>query len=70
MKDTEIETLAGILYEELCLHVGGVAYNGEPLPKWTEFRADPRKQKQSDSWVAVARRAAELGAELGTEGSV
>ena len=53
----DMEAIAGNLYEEYCAQVGGVAFNGDPLPKWKEFRADPAKQKQSDAWVAVANKA-------------
>lgn len=52
-----LETLAGKLYEEYCKAVGGKAFNGDVLPDWNSFRADPSKQKQSDAWVAVARQA-------------
>ena len=48
------EVLAGKLYEHYCKHVGGIAFNGDPLPTWAEFRADVSKKKQSDAWVAVA----------------
>jgi hypothetical protein len=51
------EELAGLLYDTYCAEVGGIAFNGDPLPKWAEFRADPSKQKQSDAWVAVASAA-------------
>ena len=53
----ESETLAGHLYETYCKEVGGKAFNGDPLPKWPEFRADANKKKQSDAWVATARAA-------------
>ena len=61
---SEIETIAGVLYTQYCDAVGGKAFNGDPLPKWSEFRADPSKQKQSDAWVVVGRVAAEMGAEV------
>jgi hypothetical protein len=51
-----IEQIAGELYEEYCKHVGGKAFNGDTLPSWKTFRADPSKQKQSDAWVAVAEK--------------
>ncbi len=57
MRDTE--KLAGILYEEYCKEVGGKAYNGDPLPDWETFRADPYKKKQSDAWIAVVVKAIE-----------
>ena len=55
-----VEELAAELYEAYSAAVGGVAFNGEPLPDWEEFCAEHRKQKQEDAWRAVARRAAEL----------
>lgn len=54
------EDLAGYLYAKYCDAVGGKAWNGDNLPMWAEFRADPTKQKQSDAWVATAQRAIEL----------
>lgn len=52
------EHIAGRLYEIYCKAVGGVAFNGDPLPDWDTFRADPSKKKQSDAWVAVAEAVA------------
>jgi len=48
------EKTAGLLYETYCTAVGGKAFNGDPLPGWKEFRADPKKIKQSDAWVTTA----------------
>lgn|SRR5678815_2461117 len=62
------EEIAGDLYETYCVAVGGKAFNGDPLPGWKVFRADPSKQKQSDAWVAVARRAGELQRLAGSPG--
>ena len=53
------EMLAAHLYETYSKAVGGVAFNGDPLPSWREFRGDPAKKKQSDAWVEVAREAAQ-----------
>ena len=53
----EFNILAGELYEEYCSGVGAVAFNGDPLPSWEEFRADPSKNKQSDAWMQVAGKA-------------
>lgn len=50
-----LEAVAGTLYEVYCAAVGGKAFNGDPLPKWAEFRTDPAKRKQSDAWVLVAK---------------
>lgn len=55
---TDIELIAGVLYTEYCAKVGGLAFNGDKLPTWEEFRADPAKKKQSDAWVAVAVKSA------------
>ena len=54
------EYVAGELYEEYCRAVGGKAFNGDPLPNWAEFRADPTKAKQSEAWICAARRALTL----------
>jgi hypothetical protein len=54
------EQLAGELYETYCEGVGGVAFNGDPLPDWKTFRADPLKQKQVRGWLAVGERALEI----------
>lgn len=48
------EVIAEQLYESYCRAVGGVAFNGDALPEWDEFRADSSKQKQSDAWLATA----------------
>ena len=55
-----LNKLAEELYEIYCASVGGKAFNGDPLPKWDDFRNDPKKQKQSDAWIDVAIKAAEL----------
>ena len=52
-----IEDKAGELYDLYCKEVGGVAFNGDPLPKWSKFGSDETKKKQADAWRAVARRA-------------
>lgn len=49
--------LAAELYSTYCQSVGGVAYNGDPLPTWEEFIADPAKATQAEGWVDVAREA-------------
>jgi len=53
------EKLAGECYEAYCVAVGGRAFNGDVLPSWLIFRADPTKRKQSDAWLQVAIVAAE-----------
>lgn len=47
--------LAGVMYTAYCEAVGGVAYDGKPLPKWEEFSTDPTKKKQTLGWMAAAR---------------
>lgn len=56
----DIETVAGRLYEKYCVAVGGVAFNGDTLPNWAAFSADPTKTKQADAWRAVAEEALRL----------
>lgn len=55
MKD--FEHIASQLYTEYCAKVGGKAFNGDPLPAWEQFAADPAKQKQVEAWRAVAKLA-------------
>lgn len=55
----ELEEFTGELYAAYCEAVGGKAFNGDPLPTWAEFRADPKKKPQSDAWVRVADLAQE-----------
>lgn len=50
-----VALLADKLYTTYCAAVGGFAFNGDPLPAWKEFFADPSKKKQSDAWLAVAK---------------
>lgn len=56
----DIEAIAGNLYEIYCKAVGGVAFNGDPLPSWDEFSHDTKKQKQADAWREVATAAVNL----------
>ncbi len=51
------ESLSGLLYDGYCRAVGGVAFNGDPLPVWSEFGEDPKKQKQANAWRKVAAMA-------------
>lgn len=48
-------TDAALAYSAYCAAVGGKAFNGDPLPDWKTFRADPAKAKQADAWEAAAR---------------
>ena len=54
---SQTSRLAGRLYETYCEAVGGKAFNGDSLPSWDAFRADPSKRKQSDAWLSVANEA-------------
>lgn len=54
------ETVAGCLYTTYCKAVGGKAFNGDPLPDWKTFRADPTKQKQVKAWVETSQTAIDL----------
>ena len=42
------------MYTAYCEHVGGRAFNGDPLPDWETFKADPKKEKQSGGWISAA----------------
>lgn len=57
---SNIEDFAARLYETYCVAVGGKAFNGDPLPLWVEFRADPKKKTQSDAWVRAAEEAVRI----------
>lgn len=45
---------AARMYDVYCQAVGGVAFNGDPLPSSAEFFADPKKEKQATAWIAAA----------------
>jgi hypothetical protein len=49
-----IETLAEMLYEHYCIEVGGIAFNGDPLPSWMNFALDEKKSKQVAAWRSLA----------------
>lgn len=57
------DEIAGVLYGVYCVEVGGKAFNGDPLPDWREFGADPKKKLQSDGWRAVAAAARNIFSE-------
>jgi hypothetical protein len=61
----EAEALAARLYTIYCRCVGGKAYDGKPLPPWSEFGKDTKKFAQSNAWRAVAREA--IAAETGVK---
>lgn len=52
--------IAGEMYRVYCEAVGGVAFNGDPLPGWDEFSTDPKKTKQAEAWRIAADRAIQL----------
>jgi|AntRauTorcE11897_2_1112592.scaffolds.fasta_scaffold57136_2 hypothetical protein len=54
------EYVAGELYRVYCEAVGGIAFNGDPLPDWDTFYSDESKQKQSNAWLEAADRAMEI----------
>lgn len=53
----DIIDLAEHLYRTYCVSVGGKAFNGDPLPDWKTFSADPTKEKQVKAWIATANAA-------------
>ena len=53
----DIIKLADHFYSAYCSAVGGKAFNGEPLPDWESFAADPAKTKQREAWLATANAA-------------
>lgn len=42
------------LYDIYTEAVGGMTYDGKPLPSGEEFMKDPAKQKQANGWRAIA----------------
>lgn len=61
----ETELLARFAYDSYNEKVGGVAWNGDPLPDADEFFEDPLKQKQANAWRHSIREAFQHAAELG-----
>jgi len=55
--DDNVIELASKLYEEYCETVGGVAFNGDLLPHWSEFCMRKGSYKQVEGWIAVANLA-------------
>jgi len=53
-------SVADAIYTTYCAAVGGVAFNGDPLPTWAVLADDETKKKQSEAWLAAADRAMEL----------
>lgn len=54
------EIVAAKIYTEYCKSVGGAAFNGDPLPSWSEFYQDPKKRKQANAWLDAAQAAMDL----------
>lgn len=52
--------LTAYLYQTYCEKVGGVAFNGDKLPTWEEFEADPAKQKSAAGWLGIGWAVYEL----------
>ena len=50
MNDEIRELITEVVYNDYCQAVGGIAFNGDPLPDWEEFQSDPNKVKQSSAW--------------------
>ena len=61
----ELNSMARELYTIYCRAVGGIAFNGEPLPAWDEFAADKTKAKQVNAWRAVAQHALDMNIDGG-----
>lgn len=51
------ERAAKAAYNKYCASVGGVAFNGDPLPLWDEFSRDEKKAKQANAWLDAAEAA-------------
>lgn len=55
MRTEDVENLAEFMYSTYCKAVGGKAFNGDPLPDWKTFAADPSKAKQVEAWRHTAQ---------------
>jgi hypothetical protein len=51
--------LAGRFYTAYRTSVGGLSFNGTPLPNWDQLVTDPTAEKVVKGWRAVAGTAAE-----------
>lgn len=60
MSEINKDILAHKIYDKYCDAVGGVAFNGDPLPKADEFFNDPTKQRQAVAWREATREVYEL----------
>jgi hypothetical protein len=52
--DLRVQYLAELMYTTYCESVGGVAHDGQPLPTWSVFAADPARSKQAEAWRKAA----------------
>lgn len=59
--------IAEVLYTSYCQAVGGVAHNGDLLPPWVVFCADPSKSRQSEAWIKAATDAIPYFTDPGTD---
>ena len=50
----DVESYAEVFYTKYCESVGGKAFNGDPLPTWKDFVADPRKRLQASAYLTAA----------------
>ncbi len=56
-----VEELAKTLYEDYRQEVGGLTFNGFPLPTWEEFsNLPPDKAKYFNAWMTLVSRAVTL----------
>jgi len=60
MNDMKRANVAGRLYDEYCKAVGGLAYDGKPLPVWHVFYSDSAKRKQANAWIHIAGLAEDI----------
>ena len=64
-----MEDLAKTAWDTYSESVGGVAFNGEPLPTWREMTTDPAKVKLVQAWrataEAIARKAGGISSLVG-----
>lgn len=54
--DPTVEAEARLFYDDYCESVGGVAFNGDPLPPASEFFEDPKKQLQANAYRHATER--------------
>jgi acyl carrier protein len=50
----KVNEVAVVLWGAYSRGVGGVAFNGDPLPDWATFAGDPAKKTQSEAWLLAA----------------